>query len=244
MLHWPKLPNVQQYQLYHLGNTYLEPLLTTADTLAILPKNSLQGRSSFVAVAPVVQGIRAQNSTSIPYDGTGAGCYINSFLPRQLVMDTVELDLEVSTLYQLSSLTLERQEGKEFKTIKSLSPVTQLRHLLTDSSPRAGRNVYRVKVNTADGQSFYSQEEEVIFAGKGYMQVYPNPVVAGQPLYVAVGSDAAQIQLYDQLGRLVRETTETGVLKEVRTNGLTRGLYIVRLKSDTTSYISGKILVL
>ncbi|WP_083919476.1 S8 family serine peptidase [Pontibacter roseus] len=244
LLHWPKLPNTENYRLYYLGDTRLQPLLTTADTLAVLDKSALPGSADFVAVVPVVQGLEAQYSPSIPFGQTGVGCYITSFLPRQLVMDTVELDLELGTRFQLASITLERQEQGVFKPIETLASVTQLRHQFTDPLPSSGRNLYRVKVTTTEGKVFYSQEEEVIFAGAGYMRVYPNPVAAGQPFHVAVGSDEAQIQLYDQLGRLVLETIEIGVLKEVQTSGLTRGLYIIRLKTDTGSKVMGKVLVL
>lgn len=242
MLHWRKQPNIGQYQLSIMGATHLEPFLTTADTLALLDKTTLQ--NSILAVAPLVQGIAAQNSRSIPIDDTASACFITSFLPRQLVMETVELDLEISTLYQVASLTLERLKQKEFKPVTTLSPVTQHRYLLTDTSPDNGRNVYRVKVNTTDGKSFYSQQEEVIYVREDFLQVYPNPVAAGHPFFVAVGGDSAQIQLYDQLGRLVLETTETGVLKEVQTKGLSKGLYIIRLRSGAGVYLSGKIVLL
>jgi hypothetical protein len=242
MVHWRKQPNVAHYQLSIMGATHLEPFLTTADTLALLDKTALQ--YGIIAIAPLVQGIRAQNSRSIPIDNTASGCYITSFLPRQLVMETVELDLEISTLYQVASLTLERLQNNEFKPVTTLSPVTQFRHLLTDYSPDNGRNVYRAKVMTTDGKSFYSQQEEVIYAREDFMQVYPNPVVAGRPFFVAVGNDSAQIQLYDQMGRLVLETTGMGVLKEVQTHGLPGGLYIIRLRTEAGIRLSGKILLL
>ncbi|MBD1396532.1 S8 family serine peptidase [Pontibacter sp. JH31] len=243
MFQWPALPNVQQYQLYYLGDTHLQPLLTTTDTLAVFDKRALQ--SDFVAISPIVQGLNAQNSPSVALESADAGCYVTSFLARQLVMDTVKLDLAIGTLYQLASISLERK-GKTsgFTTIQTLNPVSQLSHVLTDSQPENGRNIYRVKVSTTDGKTFYSQQEEVIYASENFVQVYPNPVTAGQPFYIAVASDSAQIQLYDQMGRLVLETTEAGVLKEVRTNGLKRGLYIVKVKSESGTYLTGKVLVL
>ena len=243
MFHWPALPNVQNYQLYYLGNTHLQPLLTTSDTLAVFNKSALQ--SDFVAISPIVQGINAQKSPSIALESVNAGCYITSFLARQFVMDTVKLDLEISTLYQLASISLERQQKSGgFTTIQTLTTVSQLRHVLTDNRPENGRNIYRVKVSTTDGKTFYSQQEEVIYANEKFVQVYPNPVAAGQPFYIAVARDSAQIQLYDQVGKLVLETSETGVLKEVRTTGLSRGLYIVRVKSESGLYLTGKVLVL
>jgi hypothetical protein len=242
MLHWPSLPNVQQFQLYRLGETHLEPLLTTADTLALLDKSVLQ--SGYIALAPVLQGRQAQYGRSIQLQEGNSSCYVSSFLPRQLVMDTVKLDLEISTLYQLASLSLERMENGKFKTVNTLSPVTQQQLLFTDSKPQRGRNIYRVKVETTEGKTFYSQQEEVIYAPQDFMQVYPNPVAVGQSFFVALRGDAAHIQLFDQLGRLVLETAATGVLKEVQTKGLTKGLYIIRAKTEADYFLSGKVLLL
>ncbi|WP_299703579.1 S8 family serine peptidase [uncultured Pontibacter sp.] len=242
MLHWPSLPNVQQFQLYRLGETHLEPLLTTMDTLALLDKSMLQG--GYIALAPVLQGRQAQYGRSIQLQEGGLGCYVTSFLPRQFVMDTVRLDLEISTLYQLASLSLERLESGGFKTVNTLFPVTQRQLTFSDSRPQPGRNIYRVKVETTTGKTFYSQQEDVIYASQDFMQVYPSPVAAGQPFFVAINGDAAHIQLYDQVGRLKLETSVTGVLKEVQTKGLTKGLYIIRAKTETGYLLSGKVLLL
>ena len=244
ILHWPQLPNVQQYQVYYLGATHLEPLQIVSDTLVILDNSKFRGQNNYVAVAPILQGQTAPTSRAIPIDSSAAsGCYILSFLPRKLVTDTVELDLELSTLHQLASISLERLQKGAFKTISTLSPVLQLSHRLTDPQPGIGRNVYRVKVSTTDGRAFYSQEEHVIYASGGYLQVYPNPVAAGQPFFVAVNEEEVQVQLYDQLGRLVRETREIGALKEVQTTGLTKGLYILRLQTAKGTVATGKVRV-
>lgn len=242
MLHWPKMPAAEQYQLSYLGSTHLESLLTTFDTLAVLDKRLLA--NGYVAIAPVIAGMQAQHSRSIAFNASTAGCYITSFLPQQLVMDTVKLDLQLSTLYQLATVTLERMEQGEFRPVQTLSPITQLQHRFIDDRPHKGMNVYRVKVSTAGDRTFYSRPEEVIHTRPDDMQVYPNPVAAGQPFFVAVSGDKVQVQLYDQLGRLVLETSQTGILKEIRTQGLTRGLYIVRLQTETGSHLLGKVLVL
>ncbi|MFD2248491.1 S8 family serine peptidase [Pontibacter ruber] len=243
LLHWSALPNVQQYQLYKLGYTHLEPFLTVSDTLVVLNRNISADLGEIVAVAPVVQGREAYTSLSIPYANTGTGCYIKSFLPQSFVMDTVKLDLQISTLYQLSSLSLERFENGTYRNVKTIQPVTQLAHLLQDPAPRSGKNVYRVKVTTVAGKAFYSQDEEVLYTKEGEARVYPNPVAAGQPVFVAVSSDTAELQLYDQLGRLMYETSEMGVIKEIPTAGLAKGLYFLRLKTESGSMISTRILV-
>ncbi|WP_162428543.1 S8 family serine peptidase [Pontibacter pudoricolor] len=244
MVHWAELPSVAQYQLYQVGSTHLEPLLATADTLALLNKNQLQGLPEFVNVAPFIDGTQAETSETVAFNQMGIGCYIKTFLPYQFVTDSVDLQLELSTRYQVTSVTLERLVKGNYTTVQTIAPVTQLTYTLHDASPVLGKNLYRVKVTTADNKFYYSQPEEVLYADVGFVQAYPNPIPSGEILSVAVASDVAIVQLYDQLGKLVYESEEYGVIKQVPTVGLKSGLYILRLKTDTGNYVAGKVLVL
>ncbi|MBC5775658.1 S8 family serine peptidase [Pontibacter sp. KCTC 32443] len=244
MLYWAELPNVQQYQLYQVGNTHLEPFLTTSDTLALLQKDQLQTLPELVSVAPLVQGIKGETSEVIAYNQLGIGCYIKSFLPYQFVTDTVNLQLELSTLYQLTTLTLERLVNGTYIPVQTISPVTQLAYKLEDTAPALGKNIYRIKVTNEAGFFFYSNPEELIYTDKNFIQAYPNPIQSGQTLSVAVASDVAVIQLYDQLGKLVYESEEYGMVKQIPTTGLHNGLYIIRVKTDTGNFLAGKVLVL
>ena len=245
MVYWPALSGVTEYQLLHVDKAYTEPLLTTSDTLAVLDKNAMQHLGDFVLVAPVVEGIMAETSDATAFEGQGTGCYIKSFLPQQFVMDTVRFNLELSTLYQLTSVTLEREQNGIYKPIQTLTSVSGLNLRLHDPAPALGKNLYRVKVETENNVLYYSNKEEAIFAKQGHVQVYPNPVEAGRPLHIAVIDDTATLQLYDQLGKLVRESAdEIGVIKTLDTTGLTKGLYILRVTSNTGNHMTTRVLIL
>nr|WP_255532173.1 S8 family serine peptidase [Pontibacter sp. BT310] len=244
MLHWAKLANAEQYQLYQVGSTHLEPFLVTADTLALLNKSQLQGLPGFVNVAPFIDGTQAETSETVAFNQMGIGCYIKMFLPYQFVTDSVDLQLELSTRYQVTSVTLERLVRGNYTAVQTIAPVTQLAYKLHDTSPVLGKNMYRVKVTTADNKFYYSQPEEVLYADAGFVQAYPNPIPSGEILSVAVASDVAIVQLYDQLGKLVYESEEYGVIKQISTAGLKGSLYIMRLKTETGNYVIGKVLVL
>jgi hypothetical protein len=243
LLHWPALPGVTHYQLYQVGNTHLEPFLTTTDTLAVLQKNQLPASGDYVTVAPFIQGTKAENSVTVAFSQHGLGCYIKSFMPQQLVSDKINLQLDLSTHYQLTAVVLERLQKGTFAAIQTISPVSQLSYTLPDNAPAPGKNTYRIKVTTTGGKHFYSQPEEAIYADKNFLQAYPNPIQAGQTLNIAVAGDVAIIQLYDQLGRLMYETEEYGILKQIPTTGL-KGLYLLRVKNEGSSYVMGKVLVL
>ncbi|SIT94190.1 S8 family serine peptidase [Pontibacter indicus] len=242
MVHWSKQPNAQEYQLLQLGATHLEPLTITSDTLAIIDRSALQGR--YLAVAPLIQGAQVTYSRSIPTDAETSPCYISSFQPHQLVTpDVARFNLNLSTTYQLAHLRLERLEKGSFKPIDNGSPTAGLQYQFLDPKPIPGRNVYRASAITANGKTIYSQEEAVIYTPQNFVQVYPNPVAVGQPLFVAVENETVSVQIIDRLGRPLRESHETGMLKELQTSGLLPGLYIIRLTNEKGTVLSSKVVV-
>ncbi len=244
MVYWPNLKGAKNYQLLHVSGSHPQTFFTTSDTLAILNSTVRNTIGDHILVAPVIDGFLGETSEFVAFEPQGTGCYIKSFLPEQFVMDTIILKLELSTLYQLKSLTLERKQNGGFQAIKTLQPISGLSINLTDSNPNFGRSFYRVKVETQNGQAYYSTEEEVIYASKGFVQIYPNPVVAGKPMHIAVAGDEAQIQLYDKLGKLLRDSNEIGVVKTIETTGLAKGLYIIRVKAKSGIYTSSRVLIL
>ncbi|HEY4649910.1 MAG TPA: S8 family serine peptidase [Pontibacter sp.] len=244
MLYWTGLPGVHQYQLYQVGSTHPEPLLRVSDTLLLFTKNQGQLLPEYVSVAPVIAGTTAIYSSSTALDQAAIACYIRNFIPDRFVTRAADLRLELSSFYQVASITLERVTHKGFEAVQTIAPVTQLTHQLQDPSPALGKNLYRAKVTTTQGNSFYSQVEELVYADDSYVMAYPNPVAAGQNLSVIAAGDVAVVQLYDTLGKLVYESEEAGAIKEIPTTGLHKGLYIIRLKADSGSVVAGKVLLL
>ncbi|MEJ8804445.1 S8 family peptidase [Pontibacter sp. H249] len=244
MVYWPAQPGVKEYQLLHVDKAYTEPLFTTSDTLALLSRKQLEHLGEFVLVAPIVEGIQAETSDAIAFERQGTGCYVKSFLPEQFVMDTMRFNLELSTLYQLQSVTLERIQNGIYQSVTTVKPTSAQAILLNDPTPAPGSNRYRIKVATETGLFYYSDIEEAIYAKEGFVQVYPNPIEAGKTLNVAVAGDAAHIQLYDQLGKLLHDSEEVGIIKTLDTTGLVKGLYILRVKSEAGKYIATRVLIL
>lgn len=242
LLQWPNQANVEAYQVYRLGATHLEPLLQTSDTLAVLHTADLQ--STHLAVAPIIQGMAGAYSRSLAVADGEAACYVNSFQPRQFTTpDSALFSLSLSTTYGIKQLRLERLSNNEFETIYESDAVNLLFHELVDKHPVPGRNVYRAGVLTSDGKLIYSQEETVFYTPPQYTLLYPNPVQAGQPVYVALAGETVQTQLYDRMGRLVQASEAAGALKEIQTSGLPAGLYIIRLLSDTGATHTTRVVV-
>ncbi|GAA3943921.1 S8 family serine peptidase [Hymenobacter algoricola] len=244
LLAWNALPGVQQYQVYQLRGAYLEPLLQTADTTLLLTAARLAVRH--YAVAPVLGGQPQEASRTVDYAENGVGCYIRSFLPREVATDTVRLDLTLGSSYLLQSATLEKLGADgSYVPVQTVAPVTALQLTFTDASPSQGLNTYRVHLLTTGGSSFYSQPESVQYVPTTALQLYPNPIVAGQPLQVIQGEGGVlHMQLYDMLGRLIRAVTEESQIKQFDTSGLKKGLYILRARTASGHSVSRRVVIL
>ncbi|MCB2376010.1 S8 family serine peptidase [Hymenobacter sp. BT635] len=243
LLLWPRTPGVQQYQVYRLVQNFLEPYLTTADTALVLTKAQMPIR--YYAVAPIYGKILGERGTTIDFTEQGTACYVRSFLPRTVVTDTVLFDLEVGTIFRLKSVTLERLTPTGAVAVQTIAPVATLQTTFVDANPTSGRNEYRVRLELADGRVIYSQTEEVQFIRLSEVQVYPNPIVAGEPLQILVAESAdVRVQFYDMTGRLLRETLGTGVVKEVPTAGLAKGMYLVRVSTASGAVLTTRVVVL
>jgi hypothetical protein len=243
LLQWPRIPGVARYQVYQLGATYLEPLAQTTDTTLVLGRAHLP--MLYYAVAPIVGGRVGQAGPTINYTTQGTACYFRSFLPRQLVDETIRFDVVLGTVYQLKSATLERQRPDgSFEAVQTISPVRSTALTFSDQPAAAGRYSYRVRLDNVAGQQFYSSIEEAFELRAGLAQAYPNPLMAGQPLQLVVNTPlAVTVQLYDLLGRFQRAATVDGVINQIDTSGLRPGLYLLRVRAEGQAAQIIKILI-
>ena len=224
---WARQPGVSAYQVYKLGGQYLEPVQTTTDTVAFL--NPADG--PFVAVWPVLNGKPRQAGYTIDYRRQGVGCYTVNWLARQLVADTARLDLTLSTIYNLQRLTLERATATDLYTpLQTLTPAPgQTRYVFIDRPPTAGATRYRVRLTTQTGQAILTDDALVYGVYPPAPFVFPNPIMAGEPLTVAVPDDETTATWLTTDGRTGPTVPLTGVLKQMPTIGLPPGLHLLRL---------------
>ncbi|MCC2546853.1 S8 family serine peptidase [Hymenobacter sp. BT175] len=243
LLHWNALPGVARYQVYHLRGLYLEPLLQTADTAVVLTQGQLGVRQ--YAVTPILQGRPLERSRTVDFIGNGIGCYIRSFVAREAATSLVRFDLTLGSVFRLRSATLEKLGPDGYQPVQTLQPVVELEMAFTDLNPASGPNTYRAHVLDVAGNSYYSQPETVQYVASDDVQVYPNPAPAGTALQVIQGEGGAtQLQLYDLLGRLVRETSGEGQVKLLDTSGLKKGVYVLRARTASGQALQRRVVVL
>ncbi|MBC6696858.1 S8 family serine peptidase [Hymenobacter puniceus] len=243
LLYWPRVPGATQYQLYRLGATHLEPFRLTSDTVHILPGSA--AATPHYAVAPVFRGQVAERGTTIDLTTAGFNCYLRSFVARQPVADTVQLLVELGSNFRLQQLNLQRLEQGAWRTVLTQSPVLQLRFTLTDLTAAPGYNQYRLEMKDSQGRSFYSQTEVVLRVRPQEVLVFPVPVVAGTPLNIVgpVGA-ALNLRLYDNLGRLLQQSSFSGTINYMPTAGLRPGTYLLHIEAEGSSRIIRRIVVL
>jgi hypothetical protein len=226
LLYWPKLRPLNSYTLYTPGTRYLTPVTNLSDSFVVGIKATRPELLFAVAplVAPGRQGIR---SYLYNYTTQGTGCYIKNFLAGLTAANTVLLQLELGTRYNVQRVSFEKQDrAGQFVSIFSASPVAALQNDYADASLRKGGNVYRAKVELTGGRIVYSEPQVVYyFANEPYL-VFPNPVRAGERLSVLANNiDDTYIVLYNSSGAKVYEKQLTGFSISLSLAALPRGMY-------------------
>ncbi|MCU0398371.1 MAG: T9SS type A sorting domain-containing protein, partial [Cyclobacteriaceae bacterium] len=244
MLLWNQVPSADHYKLYSLGEKYLEPILLTTDTFAILQKNQLA--TQYITQVPVFSGIEGSRELTINYETQGTGCYFISFIPRELITDSeVIFDVLLGTVYNLREVVLERWNGLTFEPVELPSPVSGNAFSLQDASPVPGNVTYRAKLTTVDGDVVYSNPEQVLVIRDEDCYLYPNPLSGNQELNIVINDvDLALIQIMDLNGRVIREAEDFGPVKTINTIDMVSGTYLVRIqRQDGRTYIQKLVVI-
>lgn len=108
LLRWNAAGSGANYQLWGLGNRYLEPLLTTADTFKVLRKKDFP-QQVFAVSALAADGVAAGQKSAAPDINTqSAGCYISTFLAELNLDFQVDLRLQLGTTYGVQRVFFEK----------------------------------------------------------------------------------------------------------------------------------------
>lgn len=244
LLIWKPVAAAGQYQLYRMGEQFLEPFLTTSDTFAIL--NANQKETLEYAVTPILVGMNGIHGNTINYSNTGVNCYFMNFLPRQqVVVDDAIFDLTIGTTYKLHAIVLERLKNGVPIEIETITP-TETSIVLTDPNPEPGLNQYRVRLLDSNQELLYTSDyEDVFYARTNDIFVFPNPVVSGELLNIVVDDiDIVRLRLFDAVGRLMEEITDDGIVKTFDTTVLLRGTYVVEVTKANGIRVTSKVIVL
>lgn len=116
-----------------------------------------------------------------------------------------------------------------------------------DTKPLSGKNYYRLKLVSLNGDADYSEIRSVNFGANTNVNIYPNP--ATSYIIVDLGQQSTElnaIQIFDAAGNEVLETKISGSSNTIELNSLSSGIYFIRLvdkdnKLKDTSYKFTKV---
>lgn len=240
MLYWNQIPGIGHYQVYQLGDKYMQPLLVTPDTSVIFNKQT--NTSLHYAVAPFIGNKTGVRSYGYDYTTQGVSCYIRTFL-GQLDNSFAVLDLELGTDYYIKSITWQKLAITGYISLQTINIIQDLHFSYTDSSLSHGLNIYRVKIELLDGRIIYSETATVYFAKEPYL-IYPNPI----PQYhdatlISNSSDIAQLQIFNSLGIKLYEQTLNDWSSAIPTARLSKGIYLLRIIRENQLQKTLKLIV-
>jgi hypothetical protein len=240
MLFWNKIPGVNSYQVYRLGQKYIEPILTTVDTAIVLGKQS--NTSLYYAIAPVIKNKTGVRSYAYNYTDQGVACYVRALL-GQLIVNSAKLDLELGTSYNVKSMTWQKLTTNGYMSLQTIDNISGLTYSYVDNSLTHGLNVYRVQIVLLDGRVIDSETVTVYYAAEPYI-VYPNPVPQNHPVtLISNDPDIAQLQVYNTLGQKLSEKTLSDFSNTIPTDRLAKGIYLLRIVKDNQAQATLKLIV-
>ncbi|NCU02726.1 MAG: S8 family serine peptidase [Chitinophagaceae bacterium] len=241
MLSWRKDTAATAYNISQLGSRYMEPLLVTADSFVVLPKQLLTAKH--FAVTPVYRYVTAVRSYTFNYESQGAGCYIRSFLADKTAASQGLLSLELSTGYRVKAVRFEEYSRNGFILITEQPYTNNLRLSATDAVLIQGNNLYRAVVELQDGRLFYSDTAGIYHTGSKIAVVYPNPAAVKGSIRVLTEQDDLQFQLIDNIGRIVLQQPVNDYPMQVSLSTVQRGIYYYRLVKKNQKVQTGMLIV-
>ncbi len=151
---------------------------------------------------------------------------------------TWQTTMELSNNYFQVERSTDGEKFDSLISIKSLGNSTVIQsYSARDLHPYKGVNFYRLKQIDIDGRFTYSSVVTVKFGIGNDPVIYPNPV---KTLFTAIPGDEIirEIVIYNVQGRAVQFVMGTSTLAEMKVNVslLGKGVYILKLKTDSKNY--------
>jgi hypothetical protein len=230
-LSWPPVAGAEAYALYYLGDRYMTPLTTLADTLITLDKALYN--YEYYSVAPVLSpGIEGPRSFSVDAGEQAGACYVDNFLAYLLDKRTI-LQFDLSTAYGVSHIAFEKIENGAYIELFRDSPGASLTFSHSDEQPHQGINTYRARVDLHSGTQLYSDPIDIYYTAGQPAVVFPNPARASESLQVIFGPDEiSTFVLFDAQGRRLLTFVPTEQLHTLQINPLSPGVYFYGVLSQ------------
>lgn len=242
LLFWNALP-VDQYQLYELGEKYLQPFRTTTDTFTLV--NKQQSNSLYYSIAPIVRGRPGLRSFILNYTAQGTECFFKSFYLQFQDAVSASFFASLGSLFNVASLSLQKLQNGQFTTIRTLTSPATTSFTLEDSALSRGVNTYRLQITLTSGQTIHSDIVSLYHFPDADVIVYPNPARQEEPINIitSLGGRVA-LQIYNESGMLVQQMQLNLLSQQIPPFRLPKGIYFIRTITDEGKINTQKLIVL
>lgn len=238
LLQWNPQPGSTGYSIYTIKDNLLQKLASTADTSIIIPTQ--QQTSTYFAVSATGSGFEGIKSYTIDATTQGVGCYVKTLLAN-VVNNTVVLNLQLGSVYNLKSITWEKTTAAgQYNTLATIPVSTTVNYIYTDNNPRQGKQYYRAKLTTANDEIIYSNIADAVYLQPSQFVIYPNPV-AGQINIISGDINNYEFKLYGTDGKLnmVKSINELQNTIPVK---LMTGIYVYTIELNGKVVYNGKLI--
>jgi hypothetical protein len=241
MIQWSEIPAAASYNLYTMGEQYLEFFKTVPDTVLQMSKSDMN--SNFFAIEPLIEGRPGYRSLTYDVTSQGVKCYYKQ-LYAYAEKGTAYLQLGLSTTYNVSSIRWLRKVAKEFEVIGETPVLSDAEVEFADDEIPSGVIEYKAVILLESGEEIETESVLVYYASEFNYYLFPNPVEhLSQSLSVLTDGEDLVIYFYDNTGRLVKVQEIVTPLFYFPVDDMKAGFYLYRIKRQNTWVSSGKILL-
>ncbi|UZR92415.1 S8 family serine peptidase [Chondrinema litorale] len=244
MLYWNKDENATGYELYALGEKYMDLIAATTDTILSFSKENTG--QEFFAVKPIYNyDFNYSKGEVLRYTLQGVGCYFRSLLTSLSAANEGILNLSLGTTYGVESIVFEKrtEDSETFEEFAQFNDPENNSIELLDTELMSGVTIYRAKIQLENGTELLSDEASLIYADDDFFKVFPNPIGVEEPVYVFSDGDNLQFNLYDLNGKKLYQLSLSELIEEVYPEDLHPGIYIYTLSNNKAVKKKGKLVV-
>lgn len=229
LLIWKPLKGVSGYRIYTLGDTLMQPMGFTTDTVYKLPASTI--RNNWVTIAPISSGNPVLESRVNAFNILlqGVECYFKSFL-AEWDNGSAMLRISLGTTYEIASVQIQKLVNGTFSPLQSFSPVNTTDYNYTDNNLTIGANTYKVVLLLTNGRTIESNVQTIIQPNTNGWWVFPNPVKRGGQLKIINRRDETEafyLDILDMNGRKVKSMLVPLIDNSISVANLSAGMYIM-----------------
>jgi hypothetical protein len=229
LLIWKPLKGVAGYRIYTLGDTLMQSIGITTDTVYKLPASTI--RNNWVTIAPISSGNPALESRENAFNirVQGVECYFKSFI-AEWDNGSGMLSISLGTTYEVSTVQIQKLLNGTFSSIQSFSPVNTTTFNYVDKNQSIGANTYKVVLLLTNGKTIESNVQTIIQPNTNGWWVFPNPVKRGGQLKIINRRNETEdfyLDMLDMNGRKVKSMLIPLIDNNISVANLSAGMYIM-----------------